>query len=169
MKFEDLCRETYPKIYNYILARTKSREISEDITQEVFLIAYRKGDDFLSHENPMAFLYVSAKNLLFEHFREKAKLAPLEEWEIEDSRGDIFEQLRINHVRYIDEDIYFNRVLSSLSERERKLYELYYVLKKPMKAIAKELHLSEPALRMKYVRLRKKVRRIVADLDLDAF
>ena len=77
MKFEDLCRETYPKIYNYILARTKSREISEDITQEVFLIAYRKGDDFLSHENPMAFLYVSAKNLLFEHFREKAKLAPL--------------------------------------------------------------------------------------------
>ncbi len=30
MKFEDLCRETYPKIYNYILARTKSREISED-------------------------------------------------------------------------------------------------------------------------------------------
>ena len=167
--FDVFVRKYYKDILNYCTYHYPDREYARDITQEVFLIAYRKGDDFLSHENPMAFLYVSAKNLLFEHFREKAKLAPLEEWEIEDSRGDIFEQLRINHVRSIDEDIYFNRVLSSLSKRERKLYELYYVLKKPMKAIAKELHLSEPALRMKYVRLRKKVRRIVADLDLDAF
>lgn len=169
MYFEDICRENYPKIYNYILARTRNKEAAEDITQEVFLIAYRKGEDFLSHQNPTAFLYVSAKNLLFDYFRESAKSAPWEEEEIEDAKGDVFEQIRLNHIRSIDEAIYLNRVLGSLTEKERKLYELYYVLKKPMKTIAGELHLNETALRMKYVRLRKKVKRIVADLDLDAF
>lgn len=93
----------------------------------------------------------------------------MEEREIEDTKGDVLEQILINHSRSIDEDIYFDLVLGSLSENERKLYELYYVLKKPMKIIARELRLNETALRMKYVRLRKKVKRIVADLDLDAF
>lgn len=169
MQFEDICKKDYPKIYNYILARTGNKETAEDITQEVFLIAYRKGTDFLSHPNPTAFLYMSAKNLLFDYFRKSARSVPLEEREIEDTKGDVLEQIRINHSHSIDEDIYFDLVLGSLNEKERTLYELYYVLKKPMKIIAGELHLNETALRMKYVRLRKKVRRIVADLDLDAF
>ena len=169
MQFEDICRENYSKIYNYILARTGNRETAEDITQEVFLIAYRKGGDFLSHENPVAFLYVSAKNLLFDYFREAARSMPLENPEIEDTTGDVFEQIRINHVDSIDVCIYIRQVLDSLNEKERRLYELYYIFKKPMKTIAKELHLNETALRMKYVRLRKKVRRIVADFNLDAF
>lgn len=169
MQFEDICKETYPKIYNYILARTRSKEAAEDITQEVFLIAYKKGNSFLSHENPVAFLYVSAKNLLLDYFRETAKSAPLEEQEIVDARGDIFEQIRMEHADSIDENIYLKQVIERLNEKERKLYDLYYVLKKPMKVIAKELRLNEAALRMKYVRLRKKVRRIVADLDLDSF
>lgn len=169
MQFKDICRENYSKIYNYILARTGNRETAEDITQEVFLIAYRKGGDFLSHENPVAFLYVSAKNLLFDYFREAARSMPLENPEIEDTTGDVFEQIRINHVDSIDVCIYIRQVLDSLNEKERRLYELYYIFKKPMKTIAKELHLNETALRMKYVRLRKKVRRIVADFNLDAF
>ncbi|MBD5541771.1 MAG: sigma-70 family RNA polymerase sigma factor [Lachnospiraceae bacterium] len=169
MQFEDICRETYPKIYNYILARTRNKEAAEDITQEVFFIAYKKGDVFLSHENPVAFLYVSAKNLLFDYFRETTKSTPLEEQEIVDARGDIYEQIRMEHADSIDESIYLKQVLGRLNDKERKLYELYYVFKKPMKVIARELRLNEAALRMKYVRLRKKVRRIVHDLDLDAF
>lgn len=169
MQFEDICRETYPKIYNYILARTRSKEAAEDITQEVFLIAYKKGNGFLSHENPVAFLYVSAKNLLLDYFRETTKSVSLEEQEIVDVRGDIFEQIRIEHADSIDESIYLKQVLGRLNDKERRLYELYYVFKKPMKVIARELRLNETALRMKYVRLRKKVRLIVADLDLDSF
>ncbi len=38
-----------------------------------------------------------------------------------------------------------------------------------MKAIAKEYHISETAVRMKYVRIRKKVQKIAADLKLDEF
>lgn len=169
MQFENICRENYPKIYNYILARTKSREAAEDITQEVFLIAYKKGEYFLSHENPVAFLYLSAKNLLFDYFRESAKAAPLKEQEIEDVSGDVFEKICINHIDSIDEDFYLKQVLDSLNEKERSLYELYYIFKKPMKTIAKDMHLNEAALRMKYVRLRKKIRHIVADLNLDSF
>lgn len=169
MQFEDICRENYPKIYNYILARTRSKETAEDITQEVFMIAYKKGNVFLSHENPVAFLYVSAKNLVFEHFRESARKAPLEESDIEDSKGDVFEQICIYHARSIDERTYYDRVLNSLNKKERTLYEAYYLDKKPMKAIAWELHLSEAAVRMKYMRLRKKIKRIVSGLNLDAF
>ena len=38
-----------------------------------------------------------------------------------------------------------------------------------MKTIAQEFHMSETAMRMKYVRLRRKVQRIAAGLKLDEF
>lgn len=169
MQFEDICKENYPKIYNYILARTRSKETAEDITQEVFLIACQKGEAFLSHKNPAAFLYVSAKNLLFEYFRESARHLPLEEREMEDTKGDIFEQICEEHIRSLNEDAYLVRILDGLNEKERRLYKLHYTDKKTMKDIAGELHINETALRMKYVRLRKKVKRIVKALEPDAF
>ena len=69
MEFEEICRENYARIYNYILAKTGKKEAAEDIAQDVFLIALRKGDAFLHHEKPVAFLYVTARNLILEYYK----------------------------------------------------------------------------------------------------
>lgn len=72
--FEILCRENYARIYNYIYAMTKDAFLSEDLVQDVFLIAYRKGEAFLQHEKPEAFLYRTAKNKVLEAMRQNQML-----------------------------------------------------------------------------------------------
>jgi len=42
---------------------TGSKESTEDLIQEVFIAAYEKGEAFLRHEKPAAFLYKTARNM----------------------------------------------------------------------------------------------------------
>lgn len=168
-KFEDLCKEHYAKIYNYVLAKTANREAAEDITQEVFFIACRSGTDFLQHEKPLAFLYVTAKNLAFEYFRQLKKVTPYKQSETADGNTDIFEQLCKEKTETIDEDLYKEQVLQALSPSEQRLYQKYYIDKMSMSEIAREFGMKETAIRMKYVRIRKKVRNTIAGLGLDDF
>lgn len=168
-QFEELCRVHYAKIYNYVLAKTGNKEAAEDITQDVFFIAYKNGNDFLAHEKPLAFLYATAKNLTCEYFRKIKKIIPCEEIQPEIDDRDIFDRICSNKAQAFDEGFYRKRILKKLTASERMLYQKYYIDKKSMAAIAKELGMRETAVRMKYVRMRKKVRKLVANLKLDDF
>ena len=173
MQFEEICRENYARIYNYILAKTNIKEAAEDITQDVFLIAWQKGESFLRHEKPVAFLYTTAANLVLEYYKKTGK-ATAKETAFEDEKNgssspDAFEELCRRRSDSVNEALYQSQVLSQLMPKERDLYRKYYVEKKPMKVIAGELGMSETAVRMKYMRIRKKVGRVVADLHLDDF
>ena len=149
MEFEEICRENYARIYNYILAKTGKKEAAEDIAQDVFLIALRKGDAFLHHEK-----LVEAGRLSYE----KSAFGK-----------DAFEELCRLHSAAVNEEDYRIQILRKLKPKERDLYQKYYLDKKLMKTIAQEFHMSETAMRMKYVRLRRKVQRIAAGLKLDEF
>lgn len=178
MQFEEICRENYARIYNYILAKTGKKEAAEDITQDVFLIAFQKGDAFLHHEKPAAFLYMTARNLVLEYFK-KEKEIPVKSEILEETNlvsfpengfgRDAFEELCLLRSTAVNEEKYRKQVLQKLKPKERDLYRKYYVDKKPMKTIAKEFQMSETAVRMKYVRIRKKIQRIAAGLKLDEF
>lgn len=169
MQFEKICKENYAKIYNYVLAKTGKKEAAEDITQETFYIAYQNKDSFLKHENPIAFLYLTAKNLICEYFRKVKKEIPCETVETGAEDKDIFEQICSQNEQTIDEGFYCEQILSKLNESEQTLYRKYYIDKENMSQIASELGIKETAVRMKYVRIRKKVRTLVADLGLNDF
>lgn len=89
--FEILCRENYARIYNYIYAMTKDAFLSEDLVQDVFLIAYRKGEAFLQHEKPEAFLYRTAKNKVLEAMRQNQMLELKED--LAAGEGDLLETI----------------------------------------------------------------------------
>lgn len=178
MEFEEICRENYARIYNYILAKTGKKEAAEDITQDVFLIALRKGGSFLHHEKPTAFLYTTAKNLILEYYK-KTRETPTEPNLLEAAdtpsfpknafERDAFEELCLLRSASVNEEDYRKWILRKLKPKERDLYWKYYIDKTPMKIIAREFRMSEAALRMKYMRIRKKVQKIAADLKLDDF
>lgn len=168
MEFEEICRKSYAKIYNYILARTGQKEAAEDLVQDVFFIALKKGDAFLAHEKPIAFLYATAKRLILYYYRQSAKIHYKDIAE-ESSAKDAFEELCANRDLLIDESLYQKRLLLALTKSEQDLYKAYYVKKTPMKTIARDLGVSEAAVRMKYVRIRKKVRQMIAQLKLNDF
>lgn len=173
MQFEEICQDNYARIHNYILAKTGNREAAEDITQDVFFIAWQKGETFLSHEKPIAFLYATAANLVLEYYKKTGKAAA-RETKFEDAKAvssgrDAFEELCQLKSENVNEISFREQALSGLKPKERDLYRKYYVEKKPMKVIAEELAMSETAVRMKYTRIRRKMRRIVENLHLDDF
>jgi len=61
------------KIYRFIFLKVSSKEIAQDLSSETFLRgwkSFKKGDKI---DNPQAFLYRIARNLVTDHYREKAK------------------------------------------------------------------------------------------------
>lgn len=170
MRFEEICRENYARIYNYVLARTGKREAAEDITQDVFLIAFQKGGAFLGHEKPVAFLYATARNLVLEYYKTaRPESTELDETKMTVYGRDAYEELCVRKSESVQENCYQDQVFRKLQPEERELYRKYYIDKRSMRSIARELQISEPAVRMKYMRIRRKVRKIVADLKLDEF
>lgn len=165
-RFKVLCDENYKRIYRYIYAMTSDRTLTEDLVQDVFLAAYEKGDAFLSHEKPAAFLYKTAKFLTCSALRKvQARREETLSGDFPSLERDPAEVLSMEDDRQIDEMDHVPQVLGKLSVEQRDLYNRYYLNHEPMKEIAASLGLKEPALRMRYVRLRKDVRRIISEID----
>lgn len=168
--FETICKENYSRIFKYIYAMTGQRECAEDLTQEVFYIAYKRGKDFLKHEKPEAFLYKTAKNLVLVYFRKTQKEILKEpETEAADREGDLFEQLCARHEDSVEVEEYREQILQKMSPAKMELYRRYYVEHQPIREIAEEMHMSESAVRMRFVRLRREIRKKVHALRLGEF
>jgi RNA polymerase sigma-70 factor (ECF subfamily) len=166
--FEGLCEENYGRIYKYIFAMTGSREAAEDLLQDVFTAALRKGDGFLQHENPPAFLYKTARNLTLTYLKKNRRFPTgyLDE-NIPAGEADLCEAILRDRDRRIDESVYAGQVIGRLDPEQRRLYALRYVDRRPIRDIAAGQGVSEPAMRMRLVRLRREIQDIVRDLRLD--
>ena len=79
--FAMIYEETMPRIYRYYYFKTMERELSEDLTSEVFIRVYSNlRNTSLNGKSFIAWLYRIANNLLIDHFRKnKGKEVPLEQ------------------------------------------------------------------------------------------
>lgn len=166
--FEELCLDNYSRIYKYIIALTGSRESAEDLIQDVFTVAFEKGDAFLCHVNPPAFLYKTARNLTYSYLkRARRQYAEALNEDYPDGDADLCDKLLSERDRQIDETVYTGQVLKRLEPKQQELYSLRYIDRKPIKEIAAEQGASEPAMRMRLVRLRREITDAVRALKLD--
>ncbi len=68
--FEGMYNIMMPKIYRFYYLKTFNRELSEDLTSEVFIRVYSNIDKTdLNERSFMAWIYKIANNLLIDHFR----------------------------------------------------------------------------------------------------
>lgn len=167
-RFDKMCEIYYEKVFRYVWVATSSKERAEDITQEVFLIAYEKGQTFLKHEKPLAFLYTTARNLVHESYRENKKYMAMEIQEntMVSKEEDLAEYIFNQQDRAVEVEPYAEEIIKNLTEDKQKLYRLYYVEHKSMREIAKEYGTNEVTLRMRYVRLRKEIKARVKEMKL---
>ena len=73
-QFSKLYDKYINKIYRFVFLKVNSQETAEDITSKVFMRGWevlKKGMDKI--ENPGAFLYQIARNLVIDHYREKGR------------------------------------------------------------------------------------------------
>lgn len=77
-KFGTIYDRYINKIYRFVFVKVSSQEIAEDLTSETFLRgweAFKKASNPSERkiDNPSAFLYKIARNLITDHYREKGR------------------------------------------------------------------------------------------------
>lgn len=74
---------------------------------------------------------------------------------------DLYEAILDDYDKQIDVDDYVAYIIDALPEEKKALYKMYYVDRKSYREISSVLSISEPAVRMKFMRLKKDIKKIV--------
>ena len=145
--FSKIYDQNIDKIYRFIFLKVNSQEIAQDLSSETFLRTWEKFKQGKGNpiQNPGAFLYRTARNLVIDHYREKGKaqvisadLAP-----IIDPREDLEEEAILKS----DFDM-IKTALSELKDDYQDVIVWHYLNDLPISEVSKLLDRSEEATRV---------------------
>jgi RNA polymerase sigma-70 factor (ECF subfamily) len=159
-RFTDLYGAHYRKVLGYLLRRIDCASTAQDLTEEVFLVAWRKLDAVPPGPEAEYWLYAVARKTLAAHVRKSA------------NRSRIAQRLlgRDRPVAVLPDEVVVRseeaRVvlhgLERLGNRDRELIRLAYWEELPHKAIAELLGISRGNVD---VRLHRAIRRLAKELN----
>ena len=72
--FTQIYDEHIDKIYRFIILKVNSQDIAQDLCSETFIRAWKCFNENKKIDNPQAFLYQIARNLVIDHYREKGRI-----------------------------------------------------------------------------------------------
>jgi len=133
------------KIYRFIFLKVNSQEIAQDLCSETFLRGWESFKNGNKIENPQAFLYQIARNLVIDHYREKGKtkIISAEYAQVADPRINLEEKANLNSD--------FNMVkqaLIDLKDEYQTVVIWHYLDNLSISEIARMLNKSEVATRV---------------------
>ena len=121
--FEEMYREYFPKLYNYIFYRILSKQDTEDIISEVFMKVARNAHTYDAGKAAFkTWIYTITKNCLTDHYRRRRPVLSLDDSEAGIEPSVDFEQQLEMISSEKRRELY--RQLSTLKERERLI--IYY-------------------------------------------
>jgi RNA polymerase sigma-70 factor (ECF subfamily) len=153
--FEDLYRDTFPRVYAYVASLLRDRSAAEDVTAQAFERAYRKRSGFSARRgSPEAWVFGIARNAALDELRRlkrRASLAsePADVW----SPGPD-EQAE----RAFDRDE-VRRALAALDPRDRDLVALKFAGGLSNAELARVLSISESNVGTRLHRSLEKLRK----------
>lgn len=149
--FDKLYADYIEAIYNFLFYKTLNRETAADLTQEVFLKAWR-GLEKTPVKNPKAWLYTISRHAVADYYKNLKPQANIDDfWDLADS-NDLLEKL--------DQKLAGEKVvqtLKSLSSSDRDLLIMRFWLDLPFAEIALHLDKKEGAVKMACARALKKM------------
>ncbi len=156
-----LYEELSPKTYGFFFTRTGRKETAEDLSQDIFLRLTEKVETF--DENRGGFVvwfWQMARHMLVDHYRSK-KATPFSAFADEEveAMATSEEPSLENRMSYLK----VQGFLKTLTEEERELFEMRYVVEMPYKEIAEVLGRSEGALRVAALRIKEKIKSKLQD------
>ena len=156
------------KLFNFCLARLSGeRESADDCVQEAFLVLGSKLKNGEEIENPRAFLYRTAENFVRRRQEQIAKdtkrLVPLEKATEAATNDEVFSDA----IENIDYDALAEKLMDTLGDDEKLLYNLRYIQNTRVDEIATILNISRPAVSMRLVRLKIKITQAVNNIDFE--
>jgi RNA polymerase sigma-70 factor (ECF subfamily) len=132
------------KIYRFVFLKVSSQEIAQDLTSETFLKGWESFQQS-KIDNPQAFLYRIARNLIVDYYRLKGRtqMVSIENLPIPDIR------LKIEETAAVSSDMEQVKVkLAGLNEDYQNVIIWHYLDDLPISQVAKLLDRSEDATRV---------------------
>ena len=71
--FSQIYDQWIEKIYRFVFLKVNSEEVAQDLTSETFTRGWESFKSGLKIDNPPAFLYQIARNLVVDYYRQKGK------------------------------------------------------------------------------------------------
>jgi RNA polymerase sigma-70 factor (ECF subfamily) len=133
------------KIYRFIFLKVNKKEIAEDLTSETFLRCWKSFQEGAKVENPQAFLYQIARNLVTDYYRQKNKfqVISVENNPIADPRQNIEE--KFHQILELEK---IKTALSTLKDDYQNVIIWHYLDDLPIPKVARLLNKTDQATRV---------------------
>lgn len=162
--FLALYRNYYPKLYGYLLVRTRNREASEDLTQEAFVKALKalKGGQYRGNSFG-AWLFTIARNEMVSSWRKEHRVLTLEPEELE-AHVPAVSSPQDGVIRAEDDTLFaakhasLTSALKKLSVEEQELISMKYIAGLAYEQIGRVLKKKPKTLAVQVFRILKKLR-----------
>ncbi len=144
--FSQIYDQYIDKIYRFIFLKVNSQEKAQDLCSETFLRGWRafKGNEN-KIDNPQAFLYKIARNLVVDHYRDKGRAEVIST----DFVPIIDPQINLEEDSLLESDL--NNIRTALTKIKNEYQELviwHYIEDLSISEIAEVLGKSEGAVRV---------------------
>lgn len=161
--YRNLMERYSQQVFSLVVRIVSIEDDAEEITQDVFVKAYRNLSKFDFRSSFSTWLFRIAYNEAITHTRRKrVEGIPLDEMMINnlsDSRVDSFLESDNPRLAALPEAI------ESLSVDERALITLHYFEGLPLKEVADLMHIGESAAKVRLMRTRKKLYLLINKLS----
>ena len=160
--FALLYENFYTPIFRYVFRKVSDRELAEDITQTVFMKAFKARENFnTAGPSPIAYFYTIARNLVTDTYRKKDKAAVTIDsqkdedfWErIPDSERD-----PMAHAIEKESALGIQELLNTLKPSHREIIEMKFIKDLSNSEIASQTGKSEANIRQIQVRALRKLK-----------
>ncbi|MCY6483453.1 sigma-70 family RNA polymerase sigma factor [Clostridium aestuarii] len=151
--FEELVNKYEILIMKFIYNMIKDKQISEDISQEVFITVYNKLDTFDSKYKFSNWILRIAKNKTIDYIRKykKIKESNIEDVVVITSKEPLPEQkLEFKETKKVIE-----KYINGLKDIDKQIIMLRYMQKVTFKDIAKILEISESSVKRRYYKVKE--------------
>ncbi|MEK7482005.1 MAG: RNA polymerase sigma factor [Patescibacteria group bacterium] len=161
--FKKLYRLYFTPIFRYVYFRVKTKEIAEDLTQEVFLKVYRSLAVFKAAKaSPLAYFFTVARNTVIDYWKKKKDVLTddLESLKIADKAKNPAEITDIKIAGEITQ-----KAIKKLTEEQQEVIVMKFISDLPNKEIANLLSKTEEAVRQIQCRALKALRQELKELN----
>jgi RNA polymerase sigma-70 factor (ECF subfamily) len=154
--FNDIYKAYIRNVFRYVYNRTGNNKDAEDITSQIFLAVLEGLPKYKDNGHLAAWIFTIARRKTIDFYRKKKPLVSLDaiQFTSVNSSNEDMDRIFNHHERMQT----LNKILNSLSEKEKELIRLRVVAELKFSEIANILKRSESAVKNAYYRLIERIK-----------
>jgi len=138
--FRELYHRWQPPLASFVFKITKSKELTAEIVQDVFLRIWLQRDVLATVDNFKSYLFVACRNQALNTLKKNLReLARLEAWQSQQSESTSTQWQPIATNEQEEGAALIDHAIDNLSPRQREIYLLYYHQRRSYMEIAEQI------------------------------